>query len=282
MAKQDMLPFTDPYADGVDRYNEGEPWLGMGALVMRGGWSTNTDSKSGLSARLEALRHLRLGWRDAALEERELLAENARKVEVRKKYSPPEQRPTPRIAMSKTHLNVLLDMDDVIVAFAEGMRARIALARSPDLPEPPLGPPGPERFGAFTPEEWDLADYGFWASLRWTKYGRAIVAILEAEVGRDAITLCTSPCSTSGCLQGKMDWIKEHLPLYTRQVVFTPRKYLLANPAHLLIDDYDKNIQEFRSHGGQTYLVPAHHNKAFLQVPQWTPEHLRLVVRRLR
>ena len=42
------------------------------------------------------------------------------------------------------------------------------------------------------------------------------------------------------------------------------KKYLLTAPGNVLIDDYTKNVNEFRGSGGEAVLVPSNWNTADL------------------
>lgn len=56
-------------------------------------------------------------------------------------------------------------------------------------------------------------------------------------------------------VHGKIEWIHKHLPQYKYQFLIGNTKYFCANTNHILIDDYDKNIELFVSHGGIGILL---------------------------
>jgi hypothetical protein len=47
-----------------------------------------------------------------------------------------------------------------------------------------------------------------------------------------------------------------------RNYVMGPAKHLCANSKHVLIDDYDRNINNFKAAGGHTILFPQFWNVA--------------------
>ncbi len=79
----------------------------------------------------------------------------------------------------------------------------------------------------------------------------------ESLVGRENTRIATTPVKDPESLAGKLEWIHYHFPKWMhRQYHMTPLKYDLAKPGALLIDDSEKNVNEFRQHGGQAILVP--------------------------
>ena len=79
----------------------------------------------------------------------------------------------------------------------------------------------------------------------------------EDLVGRENVCILTAPIEDPECLAGKLEWILAHCPKWLhRQYLMGPQKYLLAQPGALLIDDSDKNVDEFEACGGEVLLVP--------------------------
>lgn len=119
----------------------------------------------------------------------------------------------------------------------------------------------PERF-------WRPLGYHFWRNLHWTPDGKKILDIVESIFGRENICLLSSPCDTTGCVQGKLDWIAEQMPDYRRRFLIGPPKEFAAGPNRVLIDDSDLNFQKFTDAGGKAFLVPRpwnrHHSYSWL------------------
>lgn len=114
------------------------------------------------------------------------------------------------------------------------------------------------------PEElfWDKIDfYGFWSDLEWMPDGREILSIIENHYGKENIAIMTSPCRHSHCSAAKQWWIQQHLPDYARRFLITPAKEFLADSGHMLIDDYDRNIDLYAESGGSAFLLPRPWNR---------------------
>lgn len=61
----------------------------------------------------------------------------------------------------------------------------------------------------------------------------------------------TYPQYNEHCFLEKIEWIKKYLPFLTEeQMIFTSKKYLLANEDTILIDDNSKFLKEFNKHNG--------------------------------
>jgi 5'(3')-deoxyribonucleotidase len=103
--------------------------------------------------------------------------------------------------------------------------------------------------------------YEFWRNLEQYPWADDLVSLVERAVGLENMAFCTSPAHQVGCMEGKIGWCKEYYPsapvIITRSV---PRqsapKHFLAHPDVVLIDDYDKNVDTFREHGGKAILFP--------------------------
>ncbi len=118
---------------------------------------------------------------------------------------------------------------------------------------------------------WGELDRGFWAGLPESTEFKDLLKLAEDIVGFENTLILTTPvCSpdqdsvsgfwrkiTSQCMTGKYDWIVSHLPPQLRnQFAMCPVKRLCAAPDTLLIDDSNKNVEEFRAAGGQAILMP--------------------------
>lgn len=107
---------------------------------------------------------------------------------------------------------------------------------------------------------WEPLGYEFWKSLKPTEECFKIVSVVEKFFG-DRVAILTSPCQTDGCVQGKIDWIKKHLPKYERRLLVGPCKSLLGAGSKLLIDDHDKNVDDFIQEDGHAILLPRPWNR---------------------
>ena len=114
----------------------------------------------------------------------------------------------------------------------------------------------PEFRGMSAADFWRPMGREFWAGLAWTDDGREILSIVESAFGKENICLLSSPCHTPGCMDGKLDWIKENISSYKSRFMFGNRKEFAASDRRILIDDADHNVRAFGMAGGRTVLVP--------------------------
>ncbi len=105
-------------------------------------------------------------------------------------------------------------------------------------------------------------DEDFWAGLSPTPKCFDLVNLAEDHFGRDNVCILTSPILTPGCAEGKLRWLRMHLPRYARKCLIGPCKELCASPQALLVDDSEDNCRKFEAWRGKTVLVPAPWNRA--------------------
>lgn len=154
-----------------------------------------------------------------------------------------------------------LDLDGVLTDFVG------AATKAHDLQYPPYPEPGnhnmPEAYGlkddATFWRKFDTED--FWANLDWMPDGREILKLVESAFS--TIQILTKPTRNPQCSSGKLRWIQKHIPKYSRNVFIGPKKWLVASENKVLIDDHDKNINNFRLSGGIGILVPRVWNSAY-------------------
>lgn len=153
-------------------------------------------------------------------------------------------------------MRVLVDMDGVLACFVTGM------CRAHGRPNPfEDGTHGGRYFideiwGMEPAEFWEPADEAFWAGLDPTPEAHELVALLEAEFGIESLCLLSSPSANLGCIPGKLRWIDKHFPQFSRRFLFGTQKQFCAGPDHLLIDDWEHNVESFRAAGGHAVLFP--------------------------
>lgn len=153
---------------------------------------------------------------------------------------------------------IILDMDGVICDFHTGFCKVWNL-------DPLKLVPGKWDFKDAFPQLSSIAnadlykelEFDFWSNLEWMHDGKAILELLESRVGQNEIVLWSSPTHNSGCIPGKLEWIKRNLhSFYWNRVIIGPMKEIGANTNNILIDDHDLNISKFRLNGGKTVIVP--------------------------
>ena len=91
------------------------------------------------------------------------------------------------------------------------------------------------------------------------------------------VTIASSPSYDPACLAGKIRWLQKHFGRRFRDFMIGPRKHLLARPDTALVDDSDRNIRDFREHGGQGVLFPQPWNSGHDQVDDRLGAVLRAV-----
>lgn len=77
------------------------------------------------------------------------------------------------------------------------------------------------------------------------------------------VYICTSPgIADPLAVAGKARWINKHLPhKFRKDFVFTAHKHLLANKDTILIDDNEKQYDNFSKYGGIPFLFPSKSNR---------------------
>ena len=95
----------------------------------------------------------------------------------------------------------------------------------------------------------------FWANLELYPWFDELMLLVRANC--DNYTLSTSPSLCPGSYAGKRRWISKHFGEGFTGCMLGSRKWLMAGPGRILIDDNDTNCEKFRQHGGQAILFPA-------------------------
>jgi 5'(3')-deoxyribonucleotidase len=150
----------------------------------------------------------------------------------------------------------LLDLDGVLVDFLEGVYKLHGKIEG-DL----VGHDIHLKYGMSEAEFWDPMGHDFWANLSFLPDGIAILEQVEHYFGVNNICVLTSPLRNPDSLSGKLEWIQTNLPKYRRSYLIGPRKEFCANETHILIDDFEHNVDRFRQHGGTAFLVPRPWNR---------------------
>lgn len=108
-----------------------------------------------------------------------------------------------------------------------------------------------------TADFWNSISREVWATVPESGEYDTLLCDSASLVGDENVCILSSPTLDPDCLAGKAEWIRKHIcPELRRQYLIGPRKYFCARPDALLIDDSDKNVREFRQHGGQAILMP--------------------------
>lgn len=164
---------------------------------------------------------------------------------------------------------VFLDMDGVLVNFLKGLHKALDAPYSYD--------PYPYKKGLWNMldaiEDFDgdiptfkqcddCCNIDFWTNLKWMHDGKEIFSKVVEFCGINNIYLLTTPMPNPGSGTGKILWVEKNIPVLAKQLIITQAsKSLLARSDTLLIDDRDKNVDEFIKAGGKACLVPRPWNR---------------------
>lgn len=165
-------------------------------------------------------------------------------------------------------MRILLDMDEVLVNFVDGALAAWGVERAPVLEHWTPGrwdmvPPLSKALGLAEPMSnnrfWSrLEGDSFWLGLEPLPWFDDLLQLITNYTDDWHIVTSPSLCPTS--YDGKVKWLKTKFGKSFDRFAITPHKYLFAGPDTVLIDDRDRNIEEFAGAGGIGVVFPSHHN----------------------
>ncbi len=156
---------------------------------------------------------------------------------------------------------VLLDLDGLIVNFVKGA------CKVHNKQDPYEGGNNTGRYdianllGLSSTAFWKPMNVDFWKELEPTAEAHDMVDAVSRRFGVENICILSSPNLSHDSMVGKLLWVEKHFPEFRRQFLFGPRKKFCAAPNHILIDDYDENVDDFIKSGGIGYLFPRPWNK---------------------
>jgi 5'(3')-deoxyribonucleotidase len=104
---------------------------------------------------------------------------------------------------------------------------------------------------------WPMINKGgeeWWENLEKLPWADDLISLLKKET-KELIFL-TSPSKSPICYSGKIKWILKNYPKMSRDVLMGCKKYMVAAPNVLLIDDTEKKVKEFKEYGGHTFKWP--------------------------
>lgn len=118
-----------------------------------------------------------------------------------------------------------------------------------------------EDWGISANEFWkaiDAEEHQFWQSLSPYPWMKELIEIVADYCN---FTLATTPSLSHHCCAGKRLWIQQHFGKNFTKYMIGGEKHLMAKPGVVLIDDSEKNIDLFASHGGFAILFPQPWNR---------------------
>ena len=140
----------------------------------------------------------------------------------------------------KKSYKIYCDMDGVLVDFMGGIMQTLNISREPNQKEI-------ETF--LSTLEGSSVDW--WANLEWQEGGKQLWSVLK-ELNVEILTACPDQCNMQPSVKkGKKIWCKDNLKMSSGINVTTRKgKTKFVAPSHILIDDYIKNINEWKRAGG--------------------------------
>lgn len=101
--------------------------------------------------------------------------------------------------------------------------------------------------------KWDTLDLAWWKSMPAFNGARAFYDALAKQA---PVKFLTAPVPSTDCFTGKAEWVQGFLPergkfaLLDLIICHSKAKQFLAAPRNILIDDRQKNIDEWQAAGG--------------------------------
>lgn len=95
----------------------------------------------------------------------------------------------------------------------------------------------------------------FWANLQPLADGMELYRRIVGRYGNESLNILSS-ARCRGSADGKIDWLRKHMPAHVDCAVFAHKKERVAATHTLLIDDYSKNTERFLAAGGKAVLIP--------------------------
>jgi len=110
--------------------------------------------------------------------------------------------------------------------------------------------------GVHDPRFWDpLSNFEFWEGLQPLRDGMRLFRAIADSVPRENIGFLTSG-DVAGCVDGKLAWIKKHLPGWEKHAFVGSAKFFFGAGGNVLVDDYDGHAAAFTARGGKFVTVP--------------------------
>jgi 5'(3')-deoxyribonucleotidase len=163
--------------------------------------------------------------------------------------------------------NILLDMDGVLADFFSAALHKLNLKFRPKNPVEmseyrQTGSFDMAKFFGITKDQfWQCVEDTnyFWDNIPAYPWAKQLYEFLSEFA---PVTIASNPSHGVSCVYGKVNWLKYNIDKNFNQdnCIFGAKKYLMAKPDTLLIDDFQKNCGEFIAAGGQAVCVPSNWN----------------------
>ena len=171
-------------------------------------------------------------------------------------------------------MKILFDMDGVVCDFVQ---AAINVHNLPVLKKDCQW----NFYKQFFPNEkefWNKFDFNFWKNMLPHSDGVDLLYYLITNYNYKDIYFCSTPTLNTGCIDGKITWIKDMFPKMSRQYIFTEHKDVIAHKNILLIDDRNENVDKFIKAGGHGILIPRPWNNRSNEIDEMCNFHLTTIV----
>jgi 5'(3')-deoxyribonucleotidase len=151
--------------------------------------------------------------------------------------------------------HIFLDMDDVLCDFVGGVLRLVH--REDALQHWPTGQWHIHKvLGIDSHELQSVIDHHgehFWAGLKPLPWAEELVHICESFA---TVSIASIPSHSPYSAAGKLQWIERHFPKFSREYDLCTNKARLATDCCVLIDDNERNTDEFQEAGGRGVLFP--------------------------
>jgi len=118
-------------------------------------------------------------------------------------------------------------------------------------------------------KDWGITEREFWAKIKAhgddfyresvLPFSWALDLLAAVEQTDEYVIMSTPACGSPEGYAGKKIWVDKYLQphvLEPIELIVGGAKHLMAQPDRLLIDDYDKNVENFRKAGGHAITFP--------------------------
>lgn len=140
-----------------------------------------------------------------------------------------------KTAQPKSEFQIFVDMDGVLSDFVKHAFAQ-------------------DKMDAKGDPKWNELDYNWWVTMPAFEGMKEFYAALKKTA---ATRILTAPSVSDECFRAKAEWVKNHWDQWMLKsliICSASDKQFLARPNHILIDDRQKNVDEWREAGGIAIL----------------------------
>ena len=158
-------------------------------------------------------------------------------------------------------MKCFLDMDGVLADFVGGV-CKAHNRTCYDKPEH-LGEFQLEKCWGITAEAFwrPTNNWDFWFNLEKTPEADAIVELAFRNFGEKNVAILTSPSLDRSCVPAKRAWVEKYYPSLAKGMIFSWGKGMIGGPGRVLVDDRDRNVEDWDAAEGYGVLMPRPWNR---------------------